>query len=413
MNLEPLAYKIRPTKLSDFVGQDKIFSKNSWLVNAIKKDQISSLILFGPPGSGKTTLANIVASSTKHHFVTINATERTTAELKKQLKIAEEKFEIDQKTIIFIDEIHRFNKAQQDILLPFVEKGEIILIGATTENPSFTVVSPIILRSKVLQFDRLDNKALEKILSRAIKEYPKVKIDKQAKKFLIENSNGDARVLLNLFEDLFRLTNKIDKKAIERSNITQALKYDKTGEEHYNQISALHKSMRDSDPDAAVYWMMRMLEAGEDPLYVARRLIRFASEDIGIADPHALLVAVAAYNACHYIGMPECDVVLAQTAIHLSLAPKSNACYSAVLETRSDIRQFGNLDVPYNIRNAPTRLMKDLGYGKNYKYAHNFEDAKVDQQHLPDRLRGRQYYKPTDRGLERKVRERRDGRNPA
>lgn len=407
--MEPLAYKIRPDKLNGFVGQEKIFSKNSWLVNAIKNDQISSLILFGPPGSGKTTLANIIAKSTKHNFVSINATERTTAELKRQLKIAEENFARGQKTIIFIDEIHRFNKAQQDILLPFVEKGEIILIGATTENPSFTVVSPIISRSKVIQFDRLGYDALENILNKAIKEYPKVKIDKNAKRTLIENSNGDARVLLNLFEDLARLTTKIDKKTIESSNISQTLKYDRNGEEHYNIISALHKSLRDSDPDAAVYWMLRMLDAGDDPLYVARRLVRFASEDIGIADPHALLVAVSAYQACHFIGLPECDVILAQAVVHLALAPKSNSCYSAILEARADIRKFGNLDVPFNIRNAPTKVMQELGYGAGYKYAHNYKNSKVDQQHLPDKIKHHKYYHPTDRGLEKKIKERQSG----
>jgi putative ATPase len=254
-----------------------------------------------------------------------------------------------------------------------------------------------------LVFDRLEKEDLAQILDRALKKFPKLKIDGEAREILLSESNGDARVLLNALEDLESQGNSVTKKMIERSNILKVLKYDKTGEEHYNIISALHKSMRDSDPDAAVYWMMRMLEAGEDPLYVARRLIRFASEDIGIADPHALLVATAAYQACHFIGMPECDVILAQAAVHLSLSPKSNSLYKAVLGSRSDIRKFGNLDVPMNIRNAPTKLMGQIGYGKGYKYAHDFENAKVDQQHLPDNLKGKKYYFPSDRGLEGKI----------
>jgi len=398
--MPPLAYILRPEKIEDFVGQKQIASPDSWLNRAIKKDQLTSMIFFGPPGSGKTTLAQIIAKSTKSNFIVVNAVMGSTKELKEHLKEAEK---TGQKTIIFIDEIHRFNKAQQDVLLPYVERGDIVLIGATTENPSFTVISPLISRSKVLVFNRLEKEDLEEILNRALKKYTRVKIDKEAKEILISESNGDARILLNAFEDLISQTKSVTKKTIEKSNILKVLKYDKTGEEHYNIISALHKSMRDSDPDAAVYWMMRMLEAGEDPLYIARRLIRFASEDIGIADPHALLVATAAYDACHFIGMPECDVILAQATVHLSLSPKSNSLYKAVSSARSDIRQFGNLDVPMNIRNASTKLMKQMGYGKNYKYAHNFEDAKVDQQHLPDKLKGKKYYFPTDRGLEGKL----------
>lgn len=398
--MPPLAYILRPEKIDDFIGQKQIVGSTSWLRRAIEKDQLTSMVFFGPPGSGKTTLAQIIAKSTKSLFIVVNAVLGTTRELKEYLKEAER---TGQKTIIFIDEIHRFNKAQQDVLLPYVERGDIILIGATTENPSFTVISPLISRSKVLVFNRLEKEDLLEILNRALKKYPRVKIDKEAREILISEANGDARILLNAFEDLMSQTKSITKKVIEKSNILKVLKYDKTGEEHYNIISALHKSMRDSDPDAAVYWMMRMLEAGEDPLYVARRLIRFASEDIGIADPHALLVATAAYDACHFIGMPECDVILAQAAVHLSLSPKSNSLYKAVLSARSDIRQFGNLDVPMNIRNAPTRLMRHMGYGKGYKYAHDFEDAKINQQHLPDKLKGKKYYFPTDRGLEGKL----------
>lgn len=408
--MPPLAYILRPEKIEDFVGQKQIAGPGSWLNRAIKKDGLTSMVFFGPPGSGKTTLAQIIAKSTKSNFIVVNAVMGTTRELKEHLKEAEK---TGQKTIIFIDEIHRFNKAQQDVLLPFVERGDIVLIGATTENPSFTVISPLISRSKVLVFNRLEKEDLEKILNRALKNYPRVKFDKEAREILISESNGDARILLNAFEDLISQTKSVTKKTIEKSNILKVLKYDKTGEEHYNIISALHKSMRDSDPDAALYWMMRMLEAGEDPLYVARRLIRFASEDIGIADPHALLVATSAYDACHFIGMPECDVILAQAAVHLSLSPKSNSLYRAVQSTRSDIRQFGNLDVPMNLRNAPTKLMKQMGYGKNYKYAHEYKDAKIDQQHLPDELKGKKYYFPTERGLEKKVSDRLDKRSPA
>ncbi len=400
----PLANDLRPKTLDEFIGQTHIMGPKSWLTQAIKNDALSSLILFGPPGSGKTTLANIIANSTKAQFVHLNATSGSAKTLKQELEKAQIALEGKQKTTIFIDEIHRFNKAQQDVLLPYIERGVITLIGATTENPSFTVISPIISRSKVIELKRLENEDLAKIFERANERYPRLKFTDEAKKLIIESANGDARILLNLFEDILSSgENKISRATIEKLNVIKTLKYDRGGEEHYNIISALHKSMRDSDPDAAVYWIMRMLEAGEDPLYIARRLIRFASEDIGLADPHALLVAVSAYQACHFIGMPECDVMLAQAAIHLACAPKSNACYKAVISARKDIREFGNLDVPKHLRNAPTNLMKNLGYGKGYKYAHDFAGAKVDQEHLPERLKGKKYYFPTDRGLEKKI----------
>jgi len=403
--MQPLAHRIRPKKLKDFIGQKQILSEKTWLKQAIEEDRLSSIILFGPPGSGKTTLAHIVAEATKSRFIQINAVLGTTKELRVELKMAEQDARLGNKTIIFIDEIHRFNKAQQDVLLPYVERGDIVLIGATTENPSFTVISPIISRSKVLVLNRLENVDLEKILTRAIKEYPKLKIDKKGRKLLVEAANGDARILLNLIEDLSGET-RINEEKIKDSQIVKTLKYDKSGEEHYNIISALHKSMRDSDPDGAVYWLMRMLDAGENPLYIARRLVRFASEDIGLADPHALLIAIAAYDACHYLGMPECDVHLVQAAIHLSVAPKSNACYKAVQGVRGDIRKYGNLDVPKHLRNAPTNLMSQMGYGKGCKYAHDFKDAKIKQDHLPERLRKVKYYIPTDRGLEKKISQR-------
>ncbi len=396
----PLAYDIRPKTLKDFVGQEQVVNENSWLKKAIEKDELSSIIMFGPPGTGKTTLAKIIANKTRAQFVEINATGGSTKELKEHLFRAENSL---LKTIIFIDEIHRFNKAQQDVLLPYVERGDIVLIGATTENPSFTVISPLISRSKVLVFERLRDDALRKILKRALKKLDNIKLTKKAEEILISQANGDARTLLNALEDISKQTDRIDEKTIKNSQIIKTLKYDKSGEEHYNIISALHKSMRDSDPDGAVYWMMRMLEAGEDPLYIARRLVRFASEDIGLADPHALLIATACYDACHFIGVPECDVILAQAVIHLSVAPKSNACYRAVLSARGDIRKYGNLDVPKHLRNAVTTLMKEMGYGKGYKYAHEFKDAKVDQIHLPDQLKNKKYYKPTNRGLEKRI----------
>jgi len=400
----PLAHQIRPKTLAGFVGQKHLVGPGSWLKRAIEQDQLSSMILFGPPGSGKTTLAYIVAQATQTRFVKISAVLGTAKELKKELFRAEEASHLGQKTIVFIDEIHRFNKAQQDVLLPYIESGAVVLIGATTENPSFEVIAPLTSRAKVLTLNRLETEDLEQVLNQALLELRGVQVDSAARREILEAAGGDARILLNLLEDLAGLEKKITKKTLERAKVSKILKYDKGGEEHYNIISALHKSMRDSDPDAAVYWLMRMLEAGDDPLYIARRLIRFASEDIGIADPHALLVATAAYEASHFIGLPECDVVLAQAAIHLSLAPKSNACYKAVLGVRSDIKRFGNLDVPLHIRNAPTHLMKEWGYGKGYKYAHDFKDAEVEQEHLPAKLKGRKYYQPTDRGLEARVR---------
>ncbi len=400
----PLAHQIRPKTLAGFVGQKHLVGPGSWLKRAIEQDQLSSMILFGPPGSGKTTLAYIVAQATQTRFVKISAVLGTAKELKKELLRAQQASHLGQKTIVFIDEIHRFNKAQQDVLLPYIESRAVVLIGATTENPSFEVIAPLTSRAKVLTLNRLEIEDLEQVLNQALLELRGVQVDSAARREILEAAGGDARILLNLLEDLAALEKKITKKTLERAKVSKILKYDKGGEEHYNIISALHKSMRDSDPDAAVYWMMRMLEAGDDPLYIARRLIRFASEDIGIADPHALLVATAAYEASHFIGLPECDVILAQAAIHLSLAPKSNACYKAVLGVRSDIKRFGNLDVPLHIRNAPTHLMKEWGYGKGYKYAHDFKDAKVEQEHLPAKLKGRKYYQPTDRGLEARVR---------
>jgi len=384
--------QLRPEKLEEFVGQAHLVGGKSWLKEAIKYDQLSSIILFGPPGSGKTTLANIISKATKSNFVRINAVLGTVKLLRQELVLAVENRLKGGKTVIFIDEIHRFNKAQQDLLLPYVERGDIVLIGATTENPSFTVISPLISRSKVLMLERLEEEDLEKILDNALSKIKKIKISNEARKILIANSNGDARILLNSLEDLALRGKEINKKLINNTNFVKTLKYDKSGEEHYNIISALHKSMRSSDPDAALYWMARMIDAGEDPLYIARRLIRFASEDIGIADPHALMVAINVYNACHFIGLPECDVCLAEAVIYLSVAPKSRATNDALSSVRQDIKRLGNLDVPFNIRNAPTRLMRDLGYG-----------SKKTSDNLPQKIKNSKYYCPTDRGIEGRI----------
>lgn len=408
----PLAHALRPQTLEEFFGQEELVGEGKLLQQLIEKDELHSVIFFGPPGSGKTTLATIIAHKTAAEFETMSAVTGGVPELRKIIATAKERKRLGQRTVLFVDEIHRFNKAQQDALLPHVEDGTIILIGATTENPSFEVISALLSRSQVFVFKSLNEKALQSILRRALKKIAEIKakpeqrITPEAEDFLIRFANGDARLLLNTLEIILKVVKKTEitfddvQKVLQRKN----LRYDKKGEEHYNIISALHKSMRDSDPDGALYWLARMLEGGEDPLYIARRLIRFASEDIGMADPHALLVAVAAKDACHFLGMPECSVNLAQAVIHLSVAPKSNAAYLAYGKASEDARKFGNLEVPLHIRNAPTKLMKAWGYGKGYKYAHDYEDAHVDQQHLPDALKDRTYYEPTDRGIEGKIR---------
>ncbi len=419
---QPLAYLLRPKSLEDFFGQDELVGEGKMLRELIKNDQLHSVIFYGPPGCGKTTLANIVANETKAEFEVVSAVTSGVPELRKVVERAKEHKKMGQRTVLFVDEIHRFSKSQQDALLPHVEDGTVTLIGATTENPSFEVISALLSRSQVFVFKALSEDSLKKILERALKKVAEMKqlddlkMEEDGKDYLAKFANGDARALLNNLEIVIKLSKKvatgdnITLEEIQRVLQRKNLRYDKKGEEHYNIISALHKSMRDSDPDGALYWMSRMLEGGEDPLYIARRLIRFASEDVGMADPHALLVAVAAKDACHFIGMPECSVNLAQAVVHLSMAPKSNALYRAYGSIKDDINKFGNLEVPFHIRNAPTKLMKEWGYGKGYKYAHNFEDAQVDQQHLPDNLKGRIYYEPTDRGLEEKIKQKLDAR---
>jgi len=416
----PLADRIRPEKLEDFLGQEKIIGPGKPLRQAIEKDELQSIILWGPPGSGKTTLARIIAKITKTHFVPFSAAVSGVPALRKIIKEAQDRRRYyNQKTILFVDEIHRFNKAQQDAFLPYVEDGTIVLIGATTENPSFEVISPLLSRSTVYILEPLSPEDLKNILEKALPDKEKglgkykVKSEPKVLDFIIELAYGDARIALNILEFAV-ITTKPDTQGIR--NITlkiieevvqkRCLRYDKTGEEHYNIISALHKSMRDSDPDAAIYWVARMLEAGENPLYVARRLVRFASEDIGNADPQALQVAVAAMQAVHFLGMPEGNLALAQTATYLACAPKSNALYKGYKLTQEDIKRWGPLPVPLVIRNAPTTLMKNLDYGKGYKYAHNFEDGYIIQEHLPKELKGKKYYFPTDRGFEKEIKQR-------
>lgn len=410
---EPLAFKLRPQTLEEFFGQEEIVGEGKLLRELIQNDQLHSVIFYGPPGCGKTTLANIVAHETEAEFEILSAVSGGVPELRKIVAVAKERRKIGKRTVLFVDEIHRFSKSQQDALLPHVEDGTVILIGATTENPSFEVISALQSRSQVFVFHALSDEALRNILVRALEKVAQlqkinsIQIDQEGMDFLVQFANGDARNLLNTLEIILKVVKKTEISLAEIQKVLQRknLRYDKKGEEHYNIISALHKSMRDSDPDGALYWMGRMLEGGEDPLYVARRLIRFASEDIGMADPNALTQAVASMQACHFNGMPECGVNLAQTVVYLSLAPKSNALYTAYGNIQRDISKFGNLEVPLHIRNAPTKLMKEWGYGKGYQYAHNFDAGVAGQIHLPDALAGKEYYQPTDRGIEAKLKE--------
>lgn len=407
-----MAHTLRPAGLEDFFGQEDIVGKDKLLRQFISEDKLHSMIFYGPPGTGKTTLARIIANETSAEFEQISAVSSGVPELRKVAERALKRCEMGTRTVLFVDEIHRFNKAQQDSLLPHVEDGTVILIGATTENPSFEVNSALLSRSQVFVFKVLDDKALQGILARALIKVGeimnrKITIDEKGIDFLVQYANGDARILLNTLEIVVKLISKSRvsyediQKVLQRKN----LRYDKKGEEHFNIISALHKSMRDSDPDGALYYMMRMLQGGEDPLYIARRLIRFASEDIGMADPNALSVCIAAQQACHFNGMPECDLNLSQAVVYCSMAPKSNALYKACGLLKADIAETGNLEVPLHIRNAPTKLMKEWGYGKGYKYAHDFENANVDQQHLPDQLKDRRYYEPSNRGIEARIKE--------
>lgn len=401
----PLADRMRPLDFSNFYSQEELVGKNSALRRAIETDNLRSIIFWGPPGSGKTTLARIIAEKTKAYFVQLSATSVGVKEVRAIIKEAQERIKFKkQKTILFLDEIHRFNKAQQDTFLPYVETGAIILIGATTENPSFSVISPLLSRSAVFVLKPINNEGMKKILLRSLTDkeqgYGKegFKISDKALEKIIAFADGDARAGLNAIEAVVSFLESKKKKEIKQQEVEEvlkkhALRYDKTGEEHYNLISAFIKSMRDSSPDGALYWLARMVESGEDPRFIARRMVVFASEDIGNADPLALVVATAVAHAVEYVGMPEAQINLSQGVTYLSSAPKSNASYSALLSAIKDAKQ-GSFGVPLHLRNAVTNLMKDLGYGKGYQYAHQFKDGKTDQTHFPKEIGEKRYYFP-------------------
>jgi putative ATPase len=421
-NRAPLAERMRPRTFDEYVGQQDLLAPGKPLREAIERDLLQSVILWGPPGTGKTSLARLIADTTQAHFIAFSAVLAGIKEIRDVMAEAERlRRSRGRRTILFVDEIHRFNKAQQDAFLPRVESGDIILIGATTENPSFEVNAPLLSRSQVFVLKPLSEDDTVVILRRALADGKRglgglpLSVDDEAVLGIARYANGDGRVALNLLE--FAAASapsvdgaaKVDAAFLKQSIERRALLYDKSGEEHYNLISALHKSMRNSDPDAAVYWLARMLEAGEDPLYIARRLIRFASEDVGNADPQALTVAVAAKDACHFIGMPEGNTALTQVVTYLATAPKSNAVYQAYLRAAEDAHSDRAEPVPLHLRNAPTKLMKQLEYGKDYQYAHDDTDAVTGMECLPPNLAGRKYYRPTDRGFEKEIKRRLDG----
>jgi putative ATPase len=423
----PLAERMRPRHIGEFVGQDAVVSSGSLIRHAIEEDRIFSMIFWGPPGCGKTTLARIIAGETQSYFVHFSAVLSGVKEIRAVIEEARNQQKIHRKrTILFVDEIHRFNKAQQDAFLHHVESGLITLIGATTENPSFEVIAPLLSRCRVITLDRLTEEDISAIIEMALSDEQRglgglnIELAADARDYIVRIADGDARGALNSLEvagslvisrqkpDSPTTAGDITLKDLEIAIQKKALVYDKGGEEHYNLISALHKSLRGSDPDAALYWLARMLAGGEDPFYIARRMVRFASEDIGNADPNALSITMNAMEAFKFLGHPEGELALAQAAVYLATAPKSNSIYSAFGKARAAIKKTGSLPVPFHIRNAPTKLMKDLGYGKNYKYAHNYENAIVPQEYLPDELKGQFFYFPTNRGFEKIIKDRLD-----
>ena len=412
-SVAPLADRMRPVSFDEFVGQSKIVGAGAPLRKAIEQDRVPSVIFWGPPGSGKTTLARLIAGITRGQFVPYSAVSSGIKEIKALISKSGDYYKLSgRRTYVFVDEIHRFNKAQQDAFLPYVEKGDIVLIGATTENPSFEVNAALLSRMKVYVLERIPPEAITDILTRAAQDAERglgrlaLMIDQEAFEFMALAADGDARRGLSLLEAVAAFIGDhghVTRQIVEEVHQKGSFVYDKGGEEHYNLISALHKTIRDSDPDAALYWLARMLDSGDDPLYVARRLIRFASEDVGLADSQALTVVLNARATYHLLGSPEGELAIAQAVIYLACAPKSNSVYQAYSRVKEDVEKFGSLPVPLGIRNAPTQLMNNLGYGKGYKYAHDFDGAMVDQDHLPKELEDRQYYQPKEVGAEARV----------
>jgi putative ATPase len=416
----PLAARMRPQTFAEFVGQEHLVAEGRVLRKCIEADQLPSMVFWGPPGSGKTTLAHIIANVTKAQFSPLSAVSAGVADLRRVIEEAKKRLKSSgQRTILFVDEIHRFNKAQQDAVLPFVENGTVTFIGATTENPSFEVIAPLLSRCRVFRLNSLSDNEVRLIVERVIKDKERglgklqISINEETLGHLVTMSNGDARVALNALEMASFATlpdaggsRSIDLSAIEEALQHRALLYDKSGDQHYDLISALHKSLRSSDPDASLYWLGRMLEAGEDPLYIARRLVRFASEDVGVADPQALVIAVAAQQAVHFVGLPEGNLALAEAVVYLATAPKSNSLYQAYSRVQQDIRHGRNEPVPLHLRNPVTDLMRRMGHGRGYKYAHDYPDHFVKQQNLPPSLQEKRYYVPTEQGYEKEIADR-------
>jgi putative ATPase len=413
--IPPLAERMRPQSLDDYFGQEHLLGEGRLLRRMIESDQLSSLIFWGPPGSGKTTLARVIANATRSHFIFFSAILSGIKEIREIVREAEDELiNRGQRTILFVDEIHRFNKNQQDAFLPYVEKGLFTIIGATTENPSFEVIAPLLSRCKVLVLKQLDDESMRKIIRSAITDADRglgsrnLTLSEEALETVIEYAGGDARIALNTLETASKLASgtDIDLSVIQEALQKKPLLYDKGGEEHYNVISAFIKSMRGSDPDAALYWLARLIESGEDPLFILRRMMILASEDIGNADPRALQIAVAALQAFQFVGMPDGRIVLGQAVTYLATAPKSNASYTGIDAALAEVRKSGSLPVPLQIRNAPTRLMKELGYHEGYRYAHDYENSYVEQEYLPEKLKGKKYYSPKGHGYEKTINER-------